>query len=111
MRADKRLAMTAWTAGLLLGAAPLAAQETPSASSNTPAADAVGPKELQNFSLSGTVVRPADQPPVQHKAAPASPKTRAAAEPPTATRSTEEPSQTPAPTTRQPSSVQPCRPP
>src|SRR5438874_317029 len=106
MRADKRLAMTVWTAGLLLGAGPLAAQEAPSASSNTPAADAVGPKELQNFSLSGTVVRPADQPPVQRKAAPAPPKTRNAAEPRTATRSIEEASETPAPTARQSSSAE-----
>ena len=110
MRADKRLATTAWTAGLLLGAAPLAAQEAPSASSNTPAADAVGPRELQNFSLSGTVVRPADQPPVQHKAAPAALKTRTAAEPRTATRSIEEASETPAPTARQSSSAEENRP-
>ena len=47
----------------MLGPAPLAAQSAPAATTNTPAADAVGPKELQNFSLSGTVTRPADQPP------------------------------------------------
>lgn len=38
------------------------AQEAPPATSNTPATDAVGPRELQNFSLSGTVSKPADQP-------------------------------------------------
>jgi hypothetical protein len=64
MRGGLRLAIAVWTAGLVLGlAAPLAAQSAPPATTNTPAADAVGPKELQNFSLSGTVTRPADQPP------------------------------------------------
>lgn len=53
--------------GLLLAGtialAPLQAlaQEAPP-SGNTPAADAVGPRELQNFSLSGTVTRPSEQP-------------------------------------------------
>lgn len=52
---------------LLAGALALApatalAQEASPADSNTPAADAIGPKALQNFSLNGTVTRPADQP-------------------------------------------------
>jgi hypothetical protein len=38
------------------------AQEAPSAPSDTPATDAIGPRELQNFSLNGTVTRAADQP-------------------------------------------------
>src|SRR3954470_20352843 len=63
MRGGLRLAIAVWAAGLVLGPAPLAAQSAPAATTNTPAADAVGPKELQNFSLSGTVTRPADQPP------------------------------------------------
>jgi hypothetical protein len=63
MRGGLRLAMVVWTAGLVLGPAPLAAQSAPATTTNTPAADAVGPKELQNFSLSGTVTRAADQPP------------------------------------------------
>ena len=57
MRGGLRLAMVVWTAGLVLGPAPLAAQSAPATTTNTPAADAVGPKELQNFSLSGTVTR------------------------------------------------------
>ena len=53
------------------------AQEAPP-TSNTPAADAIGPKALQNFSLNGTVTRAADQPvPVQ----PAPPKRQAAPQP------------------------------
>lgn len=38
------------------------AQEAPPATSNTPAADAVGPRELQGFSLKGTVTQQSDQP-------------------------------------------------
>ena len=50
---------------LLAGALALApvtalAQQT-QPSTNTPAVDAVGPKELQNFSLSGTVTTPSNQ--------------------------------------------------
>jgi hypothetical protein len=63
MRGGLRLAMVVWTTELVLGPARLAAQSAPATTTNTPAADAVGPKELQNFSLSGTVTRPADQPP------------------------------------------------
>ena len=37
------------------------AQEAP-ATTNAPATESVGPSELQNFSLNGTVTRPADQP-------------------------------------------------
>jgi hypothetical protein len=62
MRGGLRLAIAVWAAGFMLGPVPLAAQSVPPATTNTPATDAVGPKELQNFSLSGTVTRPADQP-------------------------------------------------
>jgi len=48
-------------AALALVPALALAQEAPPPTSNTPA-DAVGPKELQNFTLNGTVTRPADQP-------------------------------------------------
>ena len=65
---------------LLAGAlslAPMAAlaQETPPA--NPPATDTVGPRELQNFTLNGTVTRQADQP----VAVPAAPKRQPRAEP------------------------------
>jgi hypothetical protein len=53
----------AYLAGALALAPSMAlAQEAPAPASNTPAPDTVGPKELQNFNLSGTVTRPADQP-------------------------------------------------
>lgn len=61
MRGAWRLAIAALTAGLWLAPPAARAQDaTPPASS--PPADAVGPKELQNFSLSGTVTRQADEP-------------------------------------------------
>jgi hypothetical protein len=63
MRAGRRLGVAIWAAGLGLAPAQLAAQVAPDAPASTPATDAVGPRELQNFSLSGTVTRPADQPP------------------------------------------------
>jgi hypothetical protein len=55
---------------LLAGALALApamslAQEAPPSDSNAPAPDAIGPKALQNFSLNGTVTRPAEQPPAE----------------------------------------------
>lgn len=49
--------------GLLLASDPALAQSAPDpAPSSTPATDAVGPQELQNFNLSGKVTKPADQP-------------------------------------------------
>lgn len=58
-------------AGLALGPRPALAQDaTQPATTNTPATDAVGPRELQNFNLQGTVTRPADQPPAQRTTAP-----------------------------------------
>ena len=52
---------------LLAGALALApamafAQQAPSSGSDTPVTDSIGPKDLQNFSLNGTVTRAADQP-------------------------------------------------
>jgi hypothetical protein len=106
MRGGLRLAMTIWAAGLALGAAPLAAQNAPDSASSTPATDAIGPKELQNFSLSGTVTKPADRP---GQAAAASSNRRAAASQAEATsapepRHSETPRQSP-PVTRSASST------
>jgi hypothetical protein len=48
--------------GLMLVPAAALAQSAPDPStSSTPATDAVGPRELQDFSLSGNVTRPSDQ--------------------------------------------------
>ena len=46
----------------MLSLTPALAQEAPPPTTNTPAADAVGPRELQNFSLNGTVTQRSDQP-------------------------------------------------
>lgn len=53
-------------AGLLLAASPLVAQENTTASTPPTAAaagDNIGPRELSNFSLNGTVTRPAERSP------------------------------------------------
>ena len=62
MKAGWRLAIAIGTGMLAFAPMPLAAQSRPGATNNTPATDAVGPRELQNFSLSGNVTHPADQP-------------------------------------------------
>src|SRR5512146_2659071 len=56
MRAFSRLG------NVLLAGALALAQQAPPSGSDTPAADAIGPKDLQSFSLNGTVTRAADQP-------------------------------------------------
>lgn len=50
-------------AGLWLGHLPALAQSPPAPTTNTPATQSIGPRELQNFSLPGTVTRPAETPP------------------------------------------------
>jgi hypothetical protein len=60
MRASLRW-KTILQGGLLLVPATALAQSAPDPASNTPATDAVGPQELQNFSLPGNVTKPADQ--------------------------------------------------
>jgi hypothetical protein len=56
-----RLGIYLLAAGVALSPAPALAQATQPATTNTPATDAVGPRDLQNFSLQGTVTRPAEQ--------------------------------------------------
>lgn len=51
------------TAAVALGAAPLVAQTANNASAAPPPTSEIGPGELSNFSLNGTVTRPADPPP------------------------------------------------
>ena len=57
MRAGLRFGIAAIAAGLLLAAAPSLAQDTAPAT-NTPS-ETIGPRELEDFSLNGTVTRPA----------------------------------------------------
>jgi hypothetical protein len=63
MRAGLRLGLVFAAAGLWLAQAPALAQSTPPAATNTAAPETVGPRELQNFSLQGTVTRPAEPTP------------------------------------------------
>ena len=67
MRGALRWTIACFAAGLLLGPVPASAQEA--ATTNAPAPDAVGPRELQNFSLQGNVTREAE-PPAERPAAP-----------------------------------------
>ncbi|HEX6604048.1 MAG TPA: hypothetical protein VF027_04120 [Sphingomicrobium sp.] len=60
MKAGLRLKVAALAAGLLLAAAPALAQNTAQPPAAPPPADTVGPRELQNFNLDGTVTRPAE---------------------------------------------------
>jgi hypothetical protein len=62
MRAVFRFGNVLLAGALALAPAIAVAQQAPPTDSSTPAADAIGPKELQNFSLNGTVTRPSDQP-------------------------------------------------
>jgi hypothetical protein len=64
MRADLRWNMVLLAGGLMLAPAPALAQSTTATPPSTqPTSNAIGPSELQNFSLSGSVTKPADQPP------------------------------------------------
>ena len=62
MRAVSRLGNLLLAGALALAPTVALAQQAPSNGSDTPATDAIGPKDLQNFSLNGTVTRAADQP-------------------------------------------------
>jgi hypothetical protein len=88
MKAGLRLVFACLAATLAFSPAPMLAQQaqqdTPPTTTNTPATDAVGPRALQNFNLSGRVTRPADQP-AATAPAPA-PATQAPARPPPAVR-------------------------
>lgn len=64
MRAFSRLGDALLAGALVLAPSTALAQEAPE-TTNTPAPETVGPRELQNFSLPGTVTRPADRPPTQ----------------------------------------------
>lgn len=75
MKAVMRLAMGIVTAGLMLAAPPVRAQDTP-ADANQAESNQIGPRELQNFNLQGTVTRPAETQPAQPPATPAAPPSR-----------------------------------
>ena len=74
MRAVSRFRDLLLAGALALAPSVALAQETPPPS-ETPATDAIGPRDLQNFSLNGTVTRPADRPAVTQPA-PQAPQAR-----------------------------------
>jgi hypothetical protein len=76
MRAFSRLGIALVGTALALAPAVAPAQQAP-ASSTPSEPNAVGPGSLQNFSLSGTVTRPADQPVPQPAAKKPQPKAQA----------------------------------
>jgi hypothetical protein len=67
MRAGLRFGIAALAAALALAPAPSIAQNTAEPAANTVSspADAIGPRELQDFSLNGTVTRPAPAAPAR----------------------------------------------
>jgi hypothetical protein len=69
MRAVLRLIAAVLAVGLALAPAPLLAQDA--ATTAEPPGDVVGPRDLQNFSLNGTVTRPADTVAAPRSTAPA----------------------------------------
>jgi hypothetical protein len=79
MRAVSRVGLAMVAAGVMLRPVPAFAQSVPETATNTPATDAVGPRELQNFSLNGTVTKSADTPapaavaPIRSRTQPARP--------------------------------------
>jgi len=71
MRAGLRFKMILLTGGLMLSPVMALAQETTApATTNTPATDAIGPRELQGFRLPGTKTQPAAPAPAPTTAAP-----------------------------------------
>jgi len=96
MKAGKRLWTAFGVAALALAAVPARAQETPPPPADEPASDPIGPRELQNFSINGTVTREAEPPPAQRPATvPRAPAPRPAA-PETETRASPRPVDQPA---------------
>jgi hypothetical protein len=63
MKAGLRLSVALLAAGLCLGPLPALAQSAPPPTTNTPATETIGPRELQNFTINGTITRPAETPP------------------------------------------------
>ncbi|MES2136397.1 MAG: hypothetical protein V4502_04975 [Pseudomonadota bacterium] len=109
MRAVLRASVILATAGLAAWPSLALAQDTNQVTATTnapaPATNSIGPRDLQNFNLQGTVTRPADQPARTAPAATA-PRPRAeiarTQETPTPTRATQRPATRPTAETQAP---------
>jgi hypothetical protein len=83
MKAAYRLGLALVTAALALGPVAALAQDIPPATTNTTAPGAIGPRELQDFSLKGTVTQraePAVQQPPQTSSRPTRSQTQPASQ-------------------------------
>jgi hypothetical protein len=98
MRAGLRFCIAAFAAALALGPVTAAAQNN-AATTSTPAPDSVGPGELRDFTLNGTVTRREPAPATTQTPAPAPARPAPSTQPPS----------TPAPSTRAPSTTAPQR--
>ena len=109
MRGARRLTIACLAAGLMLGSASASAQDA-AATTNTPAAQSVGPRELQNFSLQGNVTRPTEEP-AQRTATPvaANPDDQPTASAPAERRAARRETATSAPTPRATRTTEPAR--
>ncbi len=99
MKAGQRLGLAIGVAALALAATPTLAQTAPPPPEETDSG-AIGPRELQNFSIDGTVTRRADPPPAQRLTppaarAPATPGAEARDPAPSSERVTEAPAAAP----------------
>jgi hypothetical protein len=82
MKAAYRFGLALVTAALALGPAAALAQDIPPPAANTAAPAAIGPRELQDFSLKGTVTQRPDRAPQQPvQAAPRSTRSQAQSAP------------------------------
>jgi hypothetical protein len=85
MRAGLRFGVAALAIALAFAPLPALAQDSTAPATNTtaspPASDAIGPRELENFSLNGVVTRPAETPPARATPAPRSTATPTPAPP------------------------------
>ena len=70
MKAGLRFGIAAAATLIAMLHAPAAAQDPLAPTTNAPASDTIGPRELQNFNLNGTVTRPAETPPPAQSTAP-----------------------------------------
>jgi hypothetical protein len=96
MRAGLRLGIAIAAAGLGLSPVPALAQSAPDTTTGTPVTNSIGPRELQNFDLEGTVTRSAEEPPAANESA--QPALRAPTGTSGARQPTDRPSATSAPT-------------
>ena len=96
-------------AALAIAASPAPAQDSSPATTTAPATDSIGPRELQNFNLNGTVTTPAAPQPAERAPARAAPAATERPAQPSTTRRTAE-AATPSTAVDEPERTEPVRP-